>query len=229
MPALDNSHRLIIDASPKSAISESYRMLRTNIQFAQIDKSIKKILITSTCPGEGKSTTISNLGIAFAQEGKKVVLVDADLRNPTLHKYFKKSNRNGITNVLTGQSELLHAIHETHVDHLTLLTAGPIPHNPAEMLSSNKMDHLIEQLYASYDYVLFDSPPTLAVTDSQVLSAKCDGVVFVLSAGKVKSEMAKKAVERLQHVQAKILGVVLNNKEIDGKNQFYYSYDSFSE
>ncbi|MGG2201591.1 CpsD/CapB family tyrosine-protein kinase [Paenibacillus validus] len=200
-------------------------MLRTNIQFAQIDKSIQRILITSTCPGEGKSTTISNLGIAFAQEGKNVVLVDADLRNPSLHKYFKKSNRDGITNVLTGQSELLQSLHETHVDNLTLLTAGPAPHNPAEMLSSNKMDHLIEELCASYDYVLFDSPPTLAVTDSQVLSAKCDGVVFVVSSGKVKNELVKKAIARLQHVQAKILGVVLNKKEYDGKNQFYYSYD----
>ncbi|GMX63480.1 CpsD/CapB family tyrosine-protein kinase [Paenibacillus elgii] len=224
MPVSANNLKLITYENPRSYISESYRMLRTNIQFSEIDHQIRTILVTSSEPGEGKSTTISNLAVAFAQEGKNVVLIDADMRNPTLHHYFMKSNRQGLSNLLAGQLNVKQALSETHIEHLTVLTSGPIPPNPAEMLASKRMDQLLEDLLQTFDVVLLDSPPVLAVTDAQIVATKCDGVVFVLGSGKVKRYRASKALARLQHVNAKILGVVLNNKPNNNNEETYAYY-----
>lgn len=211
--------------NPKSHIAESYRTLRTNIQFSSIDQSIQCILITSAQPEDGKSTTAANLAIAYAQENKNVLLIDADLRKPTLHKIFGVSNMEGLThlliNNLKGNSE---GLTQTSIPNLTLLPSGPVPPNPAELLSSNKMSTLINEMRQNFDIIIVDSPPILAVTDSQVLASKVDGVVLVLNHGKVKKDRAQKAISQLEYVKAKILGVVLNNKAQSKQETSYYYY-----
>ncbi|WNR43772.1 CpsD/CapB family tyrosine-protein kinase [Paenibacillus roseipurpureus] len=225
MPTLINKHQLITDIHPKSQVSESYRALRTNIQFSSIDRVVKTILVTSAQPGEGKSTTAANLSVAFAQEGKKVLLIDADLRKPTLHHYFGMSNRYGLTSTLVNRSDLPDVMFETSIEHLHLIPSGPIPPNPSELLTSQKMKSFLNTLAAKFDVIIIDSPPTLAVADSQILASQCDGVVLVVCDGKTKRDTAKKAIDNLERVQAKILGVVLNNKRHkkgDASYNYYY-------
>jgi capsular exopolysaccharide synthesis family protein len=225
MPAAMKSYRIIAHDNPWSPISESYKMLKTNIQYSSIDNPVRTILVTSPEPGAGKSTTSVNLAVTFAQEGKNVVIVDADMRNPTQHYYFKKSNRVGLSNTLAGQTPLQQCLLDTYIDHLTLLSSGTTPPNPAELLSSNRMNHLLVELKEQFEIVIVDSPPILAVTDAQVLAAKCDGVLCVLRSGKVKRQMAQKTMERLQHVNANILGVLLNRIQLKKSDAVYsYSY-----
>ncbi|WP_019534274.1 CpsD/CapB family tyrosine-protein kinase [Paenibacillus ginsengihumi] len=224
MRASVNNYRLITEENPRSFVSEAYRTLRTNIQFSSIDSQIRSIVVTSPEPSEGKSTTISNLAVTFAQEGKSTILIDADMRKPTLHHYFLKSNRSGLSNLLAGQMDLQQCLNDTHIDHLYLLPSGPIPPNPAEMLNSKRMEQLIEELKTRFEMILIDSPPTLAVTDSQILATKVDGVVFVLNCGKVKRDTARKALDRLEQVNARMLGVVLNNKDRKKSESPYYYY-----
>ncbi|WP_346010339.1 CpsD/CapB family tyrosine-protein kinase [Paenibacillus sp. SYP-B3998] len=216
-------HDLITSSNPRSPISEAFRTLRTNITFSSIDQEIKKILITSALPGEGKSTTIANLAVAYAQENKKVLILDADLRKPTLHQRFLKSNRVGLSNLLVNQVKVTDVILETDIPNLSIITSGAVPPNPSELLSSANMQLLLEQLINDYDLILIDSPPTLAVTDSQILSTMCDGVVFVLNYGKVKRRLAKKALLSLEHVKARVLGAILNNKPSKKNDSFYYN------
>jgi len=215
---------LIAYTNPKSPISEAYRTLRTNIQFSAIDEELRTIMVTSAGPSEGKTTTIVNLAITYAQAEKKVVLVDADLRKPTLHHTFGVSNRLGLTSVLAGQSQLADVVKSSDVPRLDLLTSGPIPPNPSEILASKRMNALLEQLSQEYDTVLIDSPPALAVTDAQIISTRCDGVLLVVDSGKVKREAAMKAKANLEHVQARILGVVLNNIDRRHGEAYYYYY-----
>jgi len=215
---------LIAHTQPKSPITESYRTLRTNIEFSAIDGQLKKMMITSAGPGEGKSTTAINLAIVYAQSEKKVALVDADLRKPVIHRIFQISNRKGLTTFLTGQNELSEVLYRSHVDHLDLLPAGPIPPNPAEMLASRRMATLLEDLAGKYDVVILDTPPVLAVTDAQIIASQCDGVLFVISQGKVKRDLAVKAKAGLEHVKARILGTVLNNVDRNSGESYYYYY-----
>ncbi|WP_246120374.1 CpsD/CapB family tyrosine-protein kinase [Cohnella terricola] len=201
-------------------------MLRTNIQFSSIDSPVRSILVTSPDPGAGKSTTCVNLAVTFAQEGRSVVIVDADMRSPTQHYYLMKSNRVGLSNTLAGQAPLRQCLLDTYIEHLTLLPAGSNPPNPAEMLSSNRMSQLLTELKEQFDIVIVDSPPVLAVTDAQVLATKCDGVLIVLRSGKVKRKMAQKVIERLQYVNANIMGVLLNKiqpKKSDAVYSYYYA------
>ncbi|MED2972864.1 CpsD/CapB family tyrosine-protein kinase [Fictibacillus sp. B-59209] len=213
---------LITHNNPKSPISEQYRTIRTNIQFSSIDTDYKTLMVTSAGPGEGKSTTVANLAVVLAQQGKSVLLVDGDLRKPTVHYTFKVSNIQGVTNVLTRQITLEDAVQETNVEDLYVLPSGPVPPNPSELLNSKAMEVLVEEANNKYDYVLFDSPPVLAVTDAQVLSSRCDGVVLVTSSGKTEKEEALKAKELLENANAKILGVVLNGKETNDSSYYYY-------
>lgn len=198
--------------------------MRTNIQFSAIDEDLKIIMVTSAGQGEGKSTTTINLAVAYAQAEKKVLIIDADLRKPTLHHSFQVANRQGLTNVLTGQSELSSVIVSSELNNLDLIPSGPIPPNPSEILASRRMTTLLEQLSDEYDMILIDSPPTLAVTDSQVIATRCDGVILVIDQGKVKREVALKAKANLEHVKARILGVVLNNVNRDNGDVYYYYY-----
>jgi protein-tyrosine kinase len=214
---------LITLTSPKSPISEQYRTIRTNIQFSTVDRSIRSILVTSSGPGEGKSTTSANLAVVFAQQGKKVLFIDADMRKPTVHYTYRLDNHVGLTNVLTKQVSLEYAVKSTEQENLDVLTSGPIPPNPAELLGSRSMEELLEQAFTQYDLVLFDTPPVLVVTDAQILANLCDGIVLVVSSGKTEIEAAQKAKEALANAKGKLLGVVLNNKKIK-ESQYYYYY-----
>nr|WP_191567159.1 CpsD/CapB family tyrosine-protein kinase [Metabacillus idriensis] len=213
---------LISMTTPKSPIAEQYRTIRTNIQFSTVDEEISSMIVTSAGPGEGKSTTAANLAVVFAQQGKKVLLVDADLRKPTAHYTFKVDNHVGLTNILTRQSTINEAVKGTSQDFLSLLTSGPIPPNPAELMASKTMRQFIADAKRDYDIVLFDTPPVLAVADAQILSNSVDGVVLVVSSGKTELESAKKAKELLEQAQAKILGTVLNNKKVQDSHYYYY-------
>lgn len=207
-----------------SPISEAYRALRTNIQFTSIDKEVRCIMVTSAVPGEGKSTTAANLAVTYAQADKQVLLIDADLRKPTMHHTFAKSNRHGLTSLMTNQSEPHQVIVETEVPNLFLLPSGKIPPNPSEMLASQKMLDLLTELLNSFHYVIIDTPPVLAVTDAQIISTLCDGVLLVVDSGTIKSGPAIKAKSNLERVHARILGVVLNNIKRKKKDSYYY-YD----
>jgi protein-tyrosine kinase len=214
---------LITVQNPKSPISEQYRTIRTNIQFSFIDKTMRSLIVTSAGPSEGKSTTTANLAVTFAQQGKKVLLIDADMRKPTVHYTFRLNNIIGLTNVLTQSAALLSAYQETEIDNLFVLTSGPIPPNPAELLASKAMETFLEEVYKHFDLVIFDTPPVLAVTDAQILANKCDGTVLVVSSGKTEIEASVKAKELLLSANAKLLGVVLNGKK-QQQGQYYYYY-----
>lgn len=215
---------LITHTNPKSPISETYRTLRTNIEFSAVDSEIKRVMITSAGPGEGKSTTIANLAVTYAQADKKVLLIDADLRKPTIHRILTVSNRRGLTTILSGNCAAHEGLIESDIPNLYLLPSGPIPPNPSEMLSSRKFKELLAEFGEHFDHILIDSPPVLAVTDAQIISTLCDGVVLVINSGGVKSGYAIKAKESLDHVQARILGVVLNNVNRKSKDAYYYYY-----
>lgn len=220
--------QLIVHEQPKSPIAEAYRALRTNIQFSQSDSELRTILFTSTGPGEGKSTSLANTAVAMAQSGKKVILVDCDLRRPVQHHIFNLPNR-GLTNVLSENLPLEEALQDTQIPNLRVVTSGPIPPNPSELLATVKMQKFLEFLKESADLVIIDTPPTIAVTDACVLASKVDGVILVISSGLVKPEMAKKAKEALLHAKGRILGVVLNRVQIEAEHAYYYYYYSSGE
>lgn len=213
---------LISLTNPKSPIAEQFRTIRTNIQFSSVDKELQTIIVTSSGPGEGKSTNTANLAVVFAQQGKRVLLIDADLRKPTVHYTFRTENHVGLSNVLTRQLTLEEAVSTTAQEKLWVLSSGPIPPNPSELLGSKNMQVLLEQAKEEYDVIVIDSPPVLAVTDAQILANLADGVVLVVSSGKTERDSAKKAKELLESAQAKILGVVLNNKKAEESHYYYY-------
>ncbi|WP_078433465.1 CpsD/CapB family tyrosine-protein kinase [Metabacillus halosaccharovorans] len=208
--------------TPKSPIAEQFRTIRTNIQFSNVDEELQTMIVTSSGPAEGKSTTTANLAVVFAQQGKKVLLIDSDLRKPTVHYTFRKENHIGLSNVLTRQSTLEEAVTTTEQENLWVLPSGPIPPNPSELLGSRGMQMLIEHAKNEYDVIVLDTPPVLAVTDAQVLANLADGVVLVVSSGKTEIDAAKKAKELLESAKAKILGVVLNNKKVQDSQYYYY-------
>ncbi|PRO65829.1 CpsD/CapB family tyrosine-protein kinase [Alkalicoccus urumqiensis] len=218
----EKQRSLIAHFSPKSPISEQYRTIRTNIQFASMDHEVRLLAVTSTAPGEGKSTTAANLATVFAQQDARVLLIDADLRKPTGHYTFQVDNTTGLTNVLTNQAKLEEVTSSTVVPALDILTCGPIPPNPAELLSSKRMDWLLTEARQQYDIIIIDTPPVLAVTDAQVIGNQADGVVLVTSSGTTKQEDAQKAKELLENASANVLGVVLNRKERTQGSYYYY-------
>lgn len=212
----------IVETKPKSIAAESYRTLRTNIQYSSFDKEYKVIVVTSSEPGEGKSTTAGNLAVSLAQGEKKVILIDCDLRKPSLHKKFKISNIMGLSDVLIGR-EVIENAATRYKKNLTVLTSGKIPPNPSEMLGSKSMTALIKELQGIFDYIILDTPPVQAVTDSQILGAKADGVILVVKAEKTKKESVQNSINLLKKVNAHIIGTVLNG--VDNKrNKYYYYY-----
>ena len=220
---MKSQHTLIVHEDAKSPVAEAYRVIRTNLQFCQTDSSLHTLIFTSAGPSEGKSTTIANTAVALAQTGKKVLLVDCDLRKPVQHHIFKK-NKAGVTNHLAEGTLLTELFQESGVPNLTLLTSGPVPPNPSELLGSEKMKQLLAQLREEYDYVLIDAPPVIAVTDAAVLASKVDGVVLVLDSGNVRPEMAQQAQKLIQAANGKLLGAILNKVEIDEEHSYYYYY-----
>ncbi|CAI8872977.1 CpsD/CapB family tyrosine-protein kinase [Priestia megaterium] len=214
--------RLLAHNSPKDPVAEQYRTIRTNIQFSNVDKDIKTIVLTSSGAEEGKSTTSSNLATVYAQQGLNVLLIDADLRKPTGHYTFRLENHIGLTNVLTRQSTLAQAVQESEIPHLSVLTSGPIPPNPSELLASAQMAELLKEMKEQFDMVIFDTPPILAVADAQILANQVDGTILVVSSGKTEKDAAVKSKELLSNAQGKLLGVVLNNRKVEEGNYYYY-------
>lgn len=206
-----------------SPISEAYRKLRTNLKYAESEKALKLLMITSASAKEGKSTTAVNLAAVYAQADQRVLLLDCDMRKPTVHKTFGVSNRSGLSQVLSGQAEWLDAIQSTSIKNLHVLTSGPIPPNPSELLDASRMDQLLGQLRERFDVVLIDTPPVLAVSDAQIMATRCDGVLLVVNARGAKRREAIKAREALLLVQAKIVGVALNGTP-PKEGYAYYEY-----
>jgi len=216
---------LITYMDPKSINAEQFRTIRTNIEFAQLDKPLKNLLVSSSVPAEGKSTVVSNLAYVIAQTDKKVLLVDADLRKPTVHRTFKLNNEQGLTTLLAN-SELKFNQVVQHSKELNLyfLPSGPIPPNPSEILGSGRMSLLMKELGQFFDIVIYDAPPIITVTDPQILATKVDGVVMVVRQGYTRKEEVKKAKEALDNVNANILGYVMNGKELSDSAGYYAYY-----
>ena len=216
-------NELITVAEPRSAISEAYRTLRTNLDFASLDQALKTLVITSAGVGEGKSTTLANLAVVSAQAGRRVILVDADLRRPTLHQILGAKNDTGLTSMVVDEARLTAPpLQETGIPGLSLLSSGPLPPNPAELLGSRRMAEVIAALAEEADQVFFDTPPVVAVTDAAVLATRVDGVLLVIGAGKTRREYARMAVQRLQQINARLVGTVLTNVEAGGGFTGYY-------
>lgn len=218
--ALDG--RLVTFTHSRSPVAEAYRALRTSIQFSSLDKPLQTFLITSTGAKEGKSTTAANLAITFAQAGSQVILVDADLRRPSQHRLFGLPNEEGLTTMLLEDKDEL-PLQYTAIPNLRLLSSGPLPPNPADVLGFRRMDEGIARLTEEADLLIFDTPPIIAVTDAAVLSAKVDGVLLVFSAGKTKREHAQRAYALLEKVNANVIGAVLNNAKLDRAAYSYYA------
>ncbi|ARQ06535.1 non-specific protein-tyrosine kinase [Macrococcoides canis] len=218
----NKERKLITHLLPKSTISEQYRMIRSNIMFSSIDIQIKKIVITSAAPSAGKSTTAANIAVTYAQAGKKVLLIDGDLRKPTVQYTFETKNVFGLSNVITEQIRLEEAIQNTNIENLSILTSGPIPPNPSELLSSKKFSEKLRQLEEYFDMIIIDTPPILAVTDAVILSTLVEGTIMVINVENNNREQLVKAKDLLIKSDANLLGVVLNNIEKSSKENYYY-------
>ncbi|MBI2862845.1 MAG: CpsD/CapB family tyrosine-protein kinase [Chloroflexi bacterium] len=215
--------RLVTLRDPRSPSAEAFRTLRTNIQFSSLDQPIRTLLLTSASSEEGKSTILANLGVTFAQAGSRTVLVDCDLRRPSLHSLFELDNTAGLTTAVIGEATEALPLRETSVANLWVLPSGPLPPNPAELLASRRMDALIQRLKEQADLVLFDAPPVIAVTDAAILAGKVDGVLLILAVGKTKREHANRAKAALERVNARLLGAVLNDVRLDSRVYRYTS------
>lgn len=217
--------KLISLKNPKSPISEAYRSIRTNIEFSNIDKDIKVIMVTSSQQNEGKSTVISNLSVTFsALENKRVLIIDGDLRNPTVHRTFGTSNLYGVTDILTGNKTFEECVCNVPNSTTDILSAGRAVPNPSEMLGSTRMSNFIESLKDKYDYIFIDAPPIGIVTDAGVMSRFVDGTILVVASKEADVDMAKIAKSRLEQVNARILGVILNKYEEKNTAYGYYGY-----
>lgn len=216
---------LVTLTDKKSVAAEAYRTLRTNVQFSSYDKVLKVITVTSSRPGEGKSTVASNLAITFAENGSKVLLIDSDLRRPTIHKVFKLPNSLGLVNAVLNPELLDDIINVDVVPGVDIITSGVIPPNPSELLGSKKSFMLIETMKERYDIIIMDAPPLLAVTDAQVLTTISDGTIIVAFHGVTKKDEITKAKDLLEKVNGNILGVVLNGIPEDDSSYYYYSYE----
>ncbi|HXG24684.1 MAG TPA: polysaccharide biosynthesis tyrosine autokinase [Chthonomonadales bacterium] len=223
VPLIEREDQRLLNQARGSSVLESYRVLRSNVQFAAVDTPTSALLVTSTLPGEGKSMTAVNLAIAMAMDGRSVILVDADLRRPTIHEKFGLERRPGLTNVLVGHTTLADALKTTNVPGLRVLTSGPLPPNPAELLNSKAMRQLHTELKEAAEIVIFDSPPMLATADAQVLSAETDGVIYVVQFGEAKKSAMRHASELFHQARANLLGIVFNKIDLTSKRDGYYS------
>ncbi|MFQ5868596.1 MAG: GumC family protein [Candidatus Zixiibacteriota bacterium] len=218
---------LVTHFEPKSPISEAYRAIRTNIQFTRSGNPPKTVLVTSSGPKEGKSTTVANLGITLAQMGIQTLLVDCDLRKPVLHSIFELEKEKGLTHYLVGKAERDEIVKPTLVENLSLITCGILPPNPSELLGSKRMSRLVQELKNEFEMILFDSPPVIAVTDATVLSTILDGVILVISSGEISEDAVLRTTSLLNNVSAKLLGGVLNKVNLEssyGSYHYYYHY-----
>ena len=215
----------VVVRSPRSPAAEAYRTLRTNLQFASLDRDLRTVLVTSAADGEGKTTVAANLGVALAEAGSRVLLLDADLRRPGLHRLFELPLAPGLSNALLDE-ESEPPIRATAVPGLSVLSAGDPPPNPAEFVASRRLTGLLARLRSSFDYVLVDAAPLTLVADAAALAPSVDGVVMVVSAGKTKRDLARRAREQLAVVGARVLGVVLNNARLEKSHRTYHSIEA---
>lgn len=218
---------LLTQAATQSPRAESFRQLRTNLQFAHVSHRSKTVLLTSSLPGEGKTTTAVNLAIALAQAGQKVALVDADLRRPMVAEYLGLERNAGLTTALIGQADLDDLLQPWGEDNLFILTSGQIPPNPSELLGSEAMRELILRLESAFDAVIIDAPPLLPVTDAAVLAQQVGGVVLVVGSQKVRTNDLEKSLAALEMVDADLLGIVMNRLPVKGPDAYAYSYYSY--
>src|SRR5664280_1135158 len=207
----------------RSPVAEAFRVLRTNLQFAAVDKDLKVILVTSASPNEGKSTVVQYLAQAISQTGKKVMVLDADLISPTLHRYFGIPNQRGLSNLIVGDADSTMFTCLKEYPNLSVITTGPIPPNSSELLGSARMKHLMDRLREEYDVVIMDTPPILPVTDAVVASSLADGVILVVQAGRTRSGDVHRAQEALEAAHANLLGVVINRAR-SRVNDYYYTH-----
>ena len=227
---LEDGNELVVVTQSQSPISEAYRVLRTNLQFAAVGHPLDTLMVTSAGPGEGKSMTAANLAAALAQGGRRVILVDGDLHRPRQHRVFGLRNNTGVTTALITDvaGNLDNILQDTSVPGLRVLTSGPLPPNAAELLGSTRMRELLADLHTRADIVVVDSPPVTALSDAAVLSTQTDGVLLVVDAGRTRREMAKRATEALGRVHARVIGVLLNRMPSRGAGYYYYySYDDY--
>lgn len=214
---------LITLTRPSSVIAEQFRTIRTNIQFSMVDQDLKTLVVTSAGPGAGKSTISANLAVTFASQGKKVLLIDADMRKPTVHKTFRLPNHDGLTTLLTEKDRQISDIaHRVPTEGLFIITSGVIPPNPSELLASKRMDKLMTELEKLFDLIIFDMPPVVAVTDAQVMASKVDGTIFVIPKGLTNKDMVLKSKDLLDKVHANVIGAIFNRVEMTGDNYYYY-------
>lgn len=214
---------LITLVDKTSPVSERYRTIRTNIQFASsADQQLKTLVVTSSGPGEGKSTTAANLAVVFANSGQNVLLVDADMRKPTVHKTFQLNNITGLSNVLSTDMTFNEAIQRSVVPNLNIMTSGTKAPNPSELLGAARMDQLIKELRQNYDLIIFDMPPVVAVTDAQIIASKADGTLLVVREDVTRKDSLQKARELLTMVNAKVLGAVYNGSTDEADQGYYY-------
>nr|WP_223876505.1 CpsD/CapB family tyrosine-protein kinase [Companilactobacillus huachuanensis] len=226
VPKLDNyslSHgvSLVTYDNPISTISEQFNSIRTNIQFSSVDRNLRSILFTSSAPSEGKSTVSNNVAISWAKQDKRVLLIDADLRRPTIHRTFGVSNHLGLSNFLSGTVDLGTIVQPTMVENLFVITSGPTAPNPSELLGSQRINQLFATLSEEFDCLIFDAPPINSVTDAQVLAAKVDGVVLVVPYKIANKVGVAKAKRSLETVHAHILGVIMNRMTKDKLEGYY--------
>ncbi|MEG0496771.1 MAG: CpsD/CapB family tyrosine-protein kinase [Carnobacterium sp.] len=215
--------KLITFTKPSSVISEQFKTIRTNIQFSIFDKEIKTIAVTSDSVEAGKSTVAANLAISFSMQGKKVILIDSDMRKPTIHQFFEFSNRDGLTSLLTDRSiDFKSMVHHTEIENLFILTSGIIPPNPSELLASKRMDELLVELEKEYDLVIFDLPPVMVVTDAQIMASKVDGTIFVIRKDNSTKDKIMQSKTLLQKVNANVIGVILNRKKAEENLDYSY-------
>ena len=212
----------IVQKNPKSIAAEAYRSLKTNIQYSSFDKEYKTIVITSSNPGEGKSTTSGNLALTLAEGESRVLLVDCDMRKPSMHKNFRVTNTYGIADILLQRKKVMDVAH-MYNKNLSIITAGKVPPNPAEMLGSKAMSAFLEEMKEYFDYIILDTPPVQVVADAQILSTKVDGTIIVVRAGVTKKEDVNDTVNTLKKVNANIIGTVLHAVD-NSKNKYYYYY-----
>lgn len=213
----------IYEKLPKSISAESYNSIRTSIKYASIDKVIKTIVVTSSAPGEGKSTVAGNLAMSLSRDGSRVLIIDCDLRKPTLHRKFGFSNTKGLTDCLIDKCSEKEAV-QSYGGNLFVITSGTIPPNPAEILGSNTMESFIKGINVNYDYIILDTPPLLAVTDAQLLAGKCDATLLVVRYGQTKEKVITRAYKELVKVKANVIGSILNGDDTKGHGKYYNYY-----